>query len=539
MLDTAITLLKQYGPYGAGLLALLIVLEYRFDKPSTNHGSANWLPFFDAYLHGLFQKGGLLIGDWAGLSPIYAKSHHSVTFGSTGSGKGATAIMPNSIGRDYLFLVDPGGENTAIAIKDWRARGLDVQVIDPFGLHSGAPWHLPRMAFNPLDTLNPASRTLASDAQVVASMLITRSGKESGSAAYFLDAATSMLRAMLIHIVTQEPRERQTLGTLNSYLNATARDWSRLIKSMTRNEAAGGVVIRQANVLDRRENQAPEEHSAVLSTAQQALSWLDDPVMADALTHSDVDFSLLKGRTEGSRGTAISLILPLDYISTHSALTRLVLACAVLTLQREPRAKETVLFILDEAAALGRVEALSNWLVTMRKYKAQFWPIFQNLGQLKNLYRDEWGDFLANCGMIQFLSVSDLETGKTVQEILGNKTGQTVTTNGRGEKSVAEMSRPLMTVDELRRMETKYQIVFYENLHPLLVRKTPYWERPEFAGRVHRNPFYPNALHIGQRPIARIQGRMLLTAGFLLGPHPFMALVYLGAIVGTGFKILT
>ena len=88
--------------------------------------------------------------------------------------------------------------------------------------------------------------------------------------------------------------------------------------------------------MERIEAQASEEFSAIMSTIQQDLSFLADPLVRENLSRSDVDFSILKGFKPKQKGGIISVVLPLEYIESHAAVTRLALACAVLEMQRTP-----------------------------------------------------------------------------------------------------------------------------------------------------------------------------------------------------------
>lgn len=45
-----------------------------------------------------------------------------------------------------------------------RALGQDVFVVNPLGMHRGAPWRLPRHRFNPLATLDINCPNVVADA---------------------------------------------------------------------------------------------------------------------------------------------------------------------------------------------------------------------------------------------------------------------------------------------------------------------------------------------------------------------------------------
>jgi type IV secretion system protein VirD4 len=515
-------------------------MEAMMATQHTTYGSARKLDFWEAFKNDFYDGNGFLIGDDVGLLPLHADFHHAITFGPTGGGKGSTSIIPNLLQIDYAFVVDPGGENTAVAIRDWRAKGYDIQIINPCGvLTTYQDYSFGTYSFNPLAILDPESPHLSADSKLIAEMLITRSGTESGSAAFFLDAATSMLRAMIIHLVTKGKPEHQHLGALNDLLHSTAAGWDKLLKSMAANDAADGLVKRQAHTLERRENQAPEEFSAIMSTAQEHLAWLDDPLMREALISNDVDFSAIKGLREGQKGGIISLILPIEYIRSHAAITRLALACAMVTMRREPLAKARPIFVLDEAAALGRIAGFESWLVTMRRYRARFWPVFQDLSQLKAQYPREWSGFIANTDIRQFLGVRDLETANYLRDFIGITTIEVENQDARGQTSKMQAQRHLLTADELLNLKPDIQIVFVGSLRPLFVKKTPYWMRPAFKGRVNRNPFYERATKFPLRLWARFVGSLARLVLIVFGPHPLMRKLYLSALLYGAFRLLS
>lgn len=512
---------------GLLVILLMILLGWRFDnKNNTTFGAARWCTVWDLFKAKLFQCKGLYVGDWAGRLGLHYDGPHAITFGLTGSGKGTCAILPNLLTKEFMFVVDPGGENTAIAYKAWQARGIPFACINPFGMLEDEPHALPAHGFNPLDILNPASRSFAADALVIAEMLTPRTGEERGGSAYFKDAAESAKRAMILHIVTREPVARRNIATLYEYAYSDPAGWTALIEAMKANPVCGNLAALEANRLERTEAQAPEEFSAIMSTIQQDLAFLADPMVREHFSRSDVDFAMLKG-VDNPNGGIITVVIPLEYIESHGAITRLAMACTVLTLQRLPYAAKPVTFLIDEAAAIGTIKRLPNWLATLRKQKVRFWTIWQNIGQVEHLYGRNWQTIISNCGLLQILGVGDLQTAQYTSSMIGQCTVATVTTNPKGEQSVSHTARPLLMPEELLRTDAGKQIVLIGTLWPAMLKKVPYWKQPRLAGRYNDNPYLENATprHGMLDDLAAKWGGFYYTLVWWMAPHPLAACI--------------
>lgn len=479
---------------------------------------------------------GILIGDWAGLAPVYYKGNgHLLTVAPIGVGKGATAVIPNALRYDHLFLCDFGGENTAVAIREWRRKGMSVYCINPWKMHAGDPWALPSHSLNVLDLLDPDASTFVSDAGLLAEMATTRTGRESGSAAYFKDEAQSAIKAFLMHARTAEPPERQNLATLRDYVTRTGRAWKRLLDDMIASPWGEGVIAREAGQLRRREEQAPEEFSAIVSTLKQDTNFLDDPLVRQALSSSEVRLDAVKG----DRGAAIALIIPLEHAQTNAPLARLVLGAMLLTMQRPPLAREKVLFVLDEFAALGKVSRISNGLATLRKYRVWLWPIFQTIAQIRDLYGDGWQNFIGTAELRQFLGAWDHETAEYVSRLCGETTITTQTHGNQGHVTTSETRRLLVTPEEVLHAPDGQQIAFVANMKPMRLIARPYWERPELRGRFHRNPFHGAIPRLPLvTPLRLLQGAWIRTVAWWLAPSKTAAMIYIALLLwGTGFSV--
>jgi type IV secretion system protein VirD4 len=516
-------------PYLLSGGAAVALLRWRFKKRPGTFGSAGWLPAWTASGKRLFQEsGGLLAGDWIPQLPVYYRGGgHALTVAPTGSGKGTCAIVPNLLRHPWIFLIDPGGENTAICARAWQRKGYTFYCLNPWGMHAEAPWALPSHAVNPLEILNPANGTFASDADLLADMIVTRTGREEGSSAFFKGEAKSAIRAFLMHIVTTEPKERRTLLTLRKYVTHESETWHALIEAMKASRVAGGLIAREAAQLERREEQAPEEFSAVLSTMKQDTNFIEDPVMQRALGASpegvSADLSALKGVKDGVLlpGCVVSIVMPLEYLETHAAYARLIIGAALWRMEQGKLSRGRVLFLMDEFPALGRVNKIAGGLAVLRKYRVWLWPIIQNIGQLKSLYRENWQTFMSNAGMKQFIGAGDLETAQYVSQLCGETTVETSTRSHDGKITKSEAKRQLATVEEVMTMNANMQIVLIDNLKPALLRKTPYWQRPSLQGWFNANPYHPGTPALDpQTALWKVFGMGLRFCAWLVRPAP-------------------
>lgn len=522
---------------GAAFFAVMLLLAWRFEgKKTDTHGAARWCTVWEAFRAKLFKADGLYVGNWKGRLAIRYNGAHALSCGVSGCGKGISAILPNLLNLKWIFVVDPGGENTATACKAWRRKGMVFRCINPFAMFAQAPWALPVHGFNPLAGIDPASPSFPADAQLIADMLTPRAANEGGNSSYFKDAATSAKRAMIVHIKTAEPAERQNIVTLYDYAYADAESWEALIAAMKANPACGSLAAREANKLERIEAQAGEEFSAIMSTIQQDLSFLADPQVQECLCADDVDFGMLKGIGGVRKGAVISVVLPLEYMESHAAVTRLAMACAVLSMQRQPYARHKVLFLIDEAAALGQIKRLSNWLATLRKYNVRFWTIWQSLIQIYDLYGNGWESIVSNCELLQVLGVGDHYSARLLSQMIGHSTIKTESKNARGEISVSQTARPLIMAEELMRTDGGEQIVLMGRLWPLVLKKTPYWKLPRLRGCYHNNPYReqrtpsPNFID----DLSQMWGSLYYVLAWWMAPHPLAAYII---TAGLGFGL--
>jgi type IV secretion system protein VirD4 len=429
---------------------------------------------------------GLLVGRAAtGWLMRYAGPAHLLTIAPTRSGKGVGAIIPNLLTADRSVLcIDPKGENARLAARARRRIG-PVFVLDPFEI-SGEPC----AAFNPLAGLQADGLDLAEDAALIAEALVYDPPRQIGEA-HWNEEAKALVAGVILHVVTALEPDERNLTTVRALLTTTPQAFQRLLLTMQASTAAGGLVARAAN---RHLAKSEREAAGVLSSAQRHTHFLDSPRMAKVLARSDFDFADLKTTL-----TSVFLVLPPDRLATHARWLRLMVVLAVNALARAPSTpwvlRRPVLLMLDEFAALGRLEPVERAFGLMAGYGLQLWAILQDLHQLKAAYGEAAGTFLSNAGLIQVFNVADIDTATWVSRSLGAAT-EVFTTAGestsrsardlfatRGHSTHVHLTRrDLMTPDEVMRMSADHLLLLRPGSPPVIARKLRYYADPEFRG---------------------------------------------------------
>ena len=159
------------------------------------------------------------------------------------------------------------------------------------------------------------------------------------------------------------------------------------------------------------------------------------------------------------------------------------------------RPERPVLFLLDEFAALGRLEPVERAMGLMAGYGLQLWPILQDMHQLRALYGERAGTFLSNAGVIQTFGVNDHATADMLSRTIGDTTLEYATLStsrgtGWGDNragpsesvSTHVTARRLVTPDEIMRMPTDTLLLLRQGERPLWAGKVRYYDQREFAG---------------------------------------------------------
>ncbi|MGJ8678479.1 MAG: type IV secretory system conjugative DNA transfer family protein [Akkermansiaceae bacterium] len=411
---------------------------------------------------------------------------HVITVAGSRAGKGVSAIIPNLLSyTGSVLAIDPKGELATVTAR-CRSKKLkqDIYVLDPFKQARGeAAKH--RKSFNPIDILSLDSDTLVEDAGLIADALIVESGGDS----HWDESAKNILEGIILHVATctlDKYEKKRNLVTVYRLIMKQMNEelYSEMELNPIEDEAVGDAARA---FFDKPE----KERESVLSTLRRQVRFLGYRNMQSVLQHSDLDLAQLKDKP-----TTIYLCLPAMRLGTCSRWFRLFINLTLARMEYNAKKPKTpVLLCLDEFAVLGHMKTIEDAAGQIAGFGCRLWPILQDLGQLKALYKERWQTFMGNAATLQFFGNSDMETLEWVSSRLGETTVTQVsksdvtyeqrTASGATGESSSIQSHKLMTPEEISRWfgredRQQRQLVIRAGFLPMILQRACYYEDARF-----------------------------------------------------------
>lgn len=341
---------------------------------------------------------------------------HAITIAGARSGKGTCVIIPNLFRWPHNTLViDPKGDNAEASWEKREALGSKVYVIDPFQV-ADVPDRL-RAAFNPLQNIDPESLTGAADLQVIADGLVKRTNPEH---AQWDDGAVTLLSGIMAYVITEggdvNGNDSRTLKSVRDILLLDRDDLYAEAQAMKQCEAFDGIAQDAGNIIMTAVESEKSIEEQFISNAKGHVQWINLRAMRNVLEKSTFSLAELKNGK-----ASVFVVLPPEYLETHSAFLRLFVRSAINVMAKGGSGKgEKCLFFLDEFFSLGKIDIISKSAGLMPSFGVHLWPILQDLGQLVSLYGREGSQtFFGNADLHQFFGNTDQETLNYISARLG------------------------------------------------------------------------------------------------------------------------
>jgi type IV secretion system protein VirD4 len=500
------------------LLCLVAILAFAFYRrrwrPSgTAFGSASWMSEKMLRTARMLAGYGLIVGRTCkGLLIRLPDFCHVLVCGGTGAGKGVSIIIPNLLSwfRSSIVCFDTKGDLYETTAGPRAAKGERILRLAPF---NGG-----RDAFNPLDTIARDSPTLVDAARALAEALVMRQGTEPDM--HWNDKAVQVICAVLVLVLLLLKDEERNLNSVQEIVS----DPDMLKRAANKLQELGGIPARLGSQLktlfEKDGSGLTKEGAGVLSTVTRNLSFLDSELVAKAVATSTFDPMVLK-----KPGTTLFVQIPPEQLEAQRGLAR----CWTSTLVRVIGAVGSkrdgeVLFLLDEASALGSLPALEEALVRGRSAGVRLVLAYQSDSQIRVAFKDKPTLLYDNCSTQVYLgAASSYESAERLSKSLGDWT-QLIENYGENESrswqrdgasqggqashgssvNYSVSGRPLLRPEEILTLSNDSVIVLQRGMAPILAERVKWYQDRQF------NPAAPRRRKWSWR------WWLLLVAGFLI-----------------------
>lgn len=412
---------------------------------------------------------------------------HTLVCAPTRSGKGIGILVPTLLcNENSVLAIDPKGELAAITARNRRDNlDQDVFILNPWGLHQKlfeGYGFTEAHSFNPLDILDPTDPNIVSKAMFLAGLLVPHS---SASDPYWDTEAQKILFGLMLYVTDKEPQNKH-LPRVREIINRS-QILTSVLAAMAASQAPifGKVMGEIGDNFLSLSTKAEKTFASIIGNAQSHLRFLLDPVITAALEKSTFSFSQLRDTP-----TTVYLIIPPQHLNSHARWLRLMVGAAMNAFFDPSPPKQRCLFILEEFASLGHMQAIQDGVSTLAGYGVDLLFILQDLAQLKQIYGTAADSLIANSAFRFFTNIIDKTTAEYVSSCLGRETVTVVTgTAQRENQSFA--AKPVKSPDELIRMGKGPAILFQPGTYPILLNLEPYYKNDGLAPFADPNPYRP------------------------------------------------
>src|SRR5882672_4981156 len=490
---------------GIAAMAVAIILSVWRAKEAQNvttYGSARWADIKEVRRAGLLGPDGVVLGRLGGSYLRHDGPEHVLCFAPTRSGKGVGLVIPTLLTWPHSTIVhDIKGENFQLT-SGFRAQFGSVLLFDPTNPGSAA--------YNPLLEIRKGDYEVR-DAQNIADILVDPEGALERRN-HWEKTSHSLLVGAILHVLYAE--EDKTLAGVATFLSDPGRPIESTLRLMMATPHLGERGVHPVVAQAAREllNKSDNERSGVLSTAMSFLGLYRDPIAARVTSRCDWRIGDL---VEADHPVTLYLVVPPSDISRTKPLVRLILSQIGRRLTESLEGVERrhqLLLMLDEFAALGRLDFFETALAFQAGYAIRAFLICQSLNQLAKAYGEN-NSVLDNCHVRIAFACNDERTAKRISDALGIATEQRAMKNYAGHRlspwlahlmvSRQETARPLLTPGEVMQLPSTDEIIMVAGLPPIRAKKIRYYEDRAFCGRVRPAPALPTSGGYPDRPGSR------------------------------------
>ncbi len=473
------------GMLAVGVAIAMSVWRARQSRQVTTYGSARWAESEDIRKAGLDRPTGVFLGQYDDRYLRHDGPEHVLAFAPTRSGKGVGLVVPTLLSWPASAVIhDIKGENWNLS-AGWRSRFSHCLLFNPTDPQSAA--------YNPLLEVRRGDHEVR-DVQNIADILVDPEGALERRN-HWEKTSHALLVGAILHVLYAG--EDKTLRGVANFLSDPECPFEvTLHRMMTTRHLGDGTHPVVASAAREVLNKSENERSGVLSTAMSFLGLYRDPTVAQVTAHCDWRIADL---IAAEHPVSLYLVVPPSDISRTKPLIRLILNQIGRRLTESldgsdgVERRHTLLLMLDEFPALGRLDFFESALAFMAGYGLRAFLISQSLNQIDKAYGQNHS-ILDNCHVRVTFATNDERTAKRISETLGTATELRAQRNYAGHRlapwlghlmvSRQETARPLLTPGEVMQLPPDEAVVMVSSVAPIRARKLRYYSDANFKRRV-------------------------------------------------------
>ena len=463
-----------FGGVTIALIGGLLSNTSRRRRPTKHegvHGTARFQTESDIRQSGLLPQelgapnDGVYVGGW---TDRQGRTHylrhdgpeHLIVIAPTRSGKGVGNVNTTLLSWPASAAIyDEKGELWELT-AGWRAKHASNTVIRlEFGAVEGSA------GFNFLEEIRLGTPHEVADAQNIAQMLCDPIGK--GLDDHWQKTSFALLTGLILHVcyVHRARGDIASLADVAYELSNPSRPADELWQEMMNNRhlktGPQSVVAAQGRDMIDRETR---ERGSVLSSAKTYLTLFQDPLIAQNTKRSDFRIMDLMNHDRPvslyiiTRGSDKERLRPLVRL-LFTMMARSLMGVPLTFKNGQPVMphKHRLLMMLDEFPSLGRMHVIEDALPKCAGYGIKCFLAAQDREQMFAAY-GEHQTITGNCHIRIIYAPNERETARWVSDMIGTTTivKEDVTESGERlgslshvSRSFHEVSRPLMTPDEI------------------------------------------------------------------------------------------
>ena len=449
-------------------------------RPGEEYGSAKWgdpKALCQKYMDHQHKEANIILTQRVRLGMDGYKTQRNMNIlviGGSGSGKTRYFCKPGLYSANCSYLVtDPKGELLKAAGGLLLSLGYEVRVfnlIDPEQSDCYNPFVYVREEKDVLSLIDNLIKN-------------TTPRNASSNDPFWEKAEVALDSALMLYLIHEAPQDEQNFETMLYMMNfADVREEDEQYRSpldmlfrALEEEQPAHVAVKQYKVFKQA---AGKTAKSILVTAAVRLAAFNIPQYAAMTSMDEMDFGSL-----GERKRAIFCVIPVNDSSMNYLVGKLYTQCFQELYRRADlkyngRLPVPVRVLQDEWANVAQPESYPKILATCRSYNIGLNIIVQNVQQIKALYEKEHESIIGNCDTLLFLGGGNEPASlEFIVKLLGRETlatrtrGLTKGRNGSSTTNYQQTGRDLMTVDEVRKLDTNKAILFIRGEDPVIDRK--------------------------------------------------------------------